>query len=61
MGAKGRTCEVDNAFESRFLPTEQCSLNRVQHDAKFYHVFGKKAKHEIAVLLEQLILAGSRR
>src|SRR6266568_2065604 len=40
-----------------FLTAEQRSLDRVQHHVEVLaHIFGEEAQHEVAVLLEQLIL-----
>src|SRR6266566_8372317 len=47
-----------NPRQSEFSAAEQRPLDRVQHHVEILaHIFGKKAQHEIAVLLEQLILA----
>jgi hypothetical protein len=57
---KRRPCQTPHATLTifvLFLTAEQSSLDRVQHEIEILaHIFGEKAQHEIAVLLEQLVL-----
>ena len=42
----------------KLCAAEQCSLDRIQHHVEiFAYILGEETQHEIAILLEQLVLA----